>query len=92
MKILDKWNNGSFPLWQLAQKPSKYLGLNVNVSGFVDAVFDNYFHLKDVENNNTLMVFCNEKMSLYRGKKVRSKKEAIRFSYEFMFTPHHLRG
>ena len=40
IKILEKWKNTPFPVWQLAQQPTKYLGLNVNVSGRVDAVFD----------------------------------------------------
>jgi DNA/RNA endonuclease YhcR with UshA esterase domain len=70
VKILEKWKNASFPVWQLAQNPTKYLGLNVNVSGRVDAVFDTYLHLKDNENNNTLLVFYNTNPFLYRGRQV----------------------
>jgi DNA/RNA endonuclease YhcR with UshA esterase domain len=84
IKILEKWQNTSFPVWQLAQNPTKYLGLNVNVSGIVDAVFDKYFHLKDIENNNTLLVFYNAKPFLYRG-------ETVFVSGKFLFDEQNLR-
>jgi hypothetical protein len=84
IKILEKWKNTSFPVWQLAQRPTKYLGLNVNVSGWVDAVFDNYFYLKDIENNNTLLVFYNANPFLYRGK-------SVFVSGKFLFDEQNLR-
>lgn len=70
VKILQKWTNISFPLWQLAQNPTQYLGINVNITGQVDAVFDDYFQLKDNKNNNMLIVFFNTNPFLYRGKNV----------------------
>ena len=36
LKILEKWCNISFPLWQLAENPTRYLNLNVNVTGYVE--------------------------------------------------------
>jgi DNA/RNA endonuclease YhcR with UshA esterase domain len=84
MKILEKWKNTSFPVWQLAQWPTKYLGLNVNVSGRVDAIFDTYFHLKDIDNNNTLLVFYATNPFLYRG-------ETVFVSGKFLFDEQNLR-
>jgi DNA/RNA endonuclease YhcR with UshA esterase domain len=84
IKILEKWKNVSFPVWQLAQRPTKYLGLNVNVSGWVDAVYDKYFHLKDAENNNTLLVFYNTNPFLYSGK-------SVFVSGKFLFDEQNLR-
>ncbi|MBE3121849.1 MAG: hypothetical protein IMZ43_10830 [Thermoplasmata archaeon] len=47
--ILQKWNNQSFPLWQLAENPSEYLGTNVNVTGIVIQKYESSFSLTDPE-------------------------------------------
>ena len=72
LKIVEKWDNISFPIWQLAQNPSKYLGLNVNVTGYVESIFDSYFYIVDIENKHSLVVFYDSYLglSLYPGKKV----------------------
>lgn len=72
LKIVEKWNNISFPIWQLAQNPARYLGLNVNVSGYIESIFDSYFYIIDIENKHSLVVFYKDYMgiSLYPGKKV----------------------
>jgi|WetSurMetagenome_2_1015567.scaffolds.fasta_scaffold00789_16 cytochrome c-type biogenesis protein CcmE len=33
--IIQRWGNQSYPLWQLAENPARYLDANVNVSGYV---------------------------------------------------------
>jgi len=72
LKIVEKWDNISFPIWQLAQKPSRYLGLNVNVTGYIESIFDSYFYIVDIENEHSLVVFYGSYsgVSLYPGKKV----------------------
>lgn len=70
LKIICKWNNISFPVWQLAENPTRYEGLNVNISGIVDSVFDTYFHLKDTIKNNALLVFYYSNSFIYPGKEV----------------------
>jgi cytochrome c-type biogenesis protein CcmE len=45
--ILQKWNHQSFPLWQLAENPEKYLDTNVNVTGIVTQKHDSSFSLTD---------------------------------------------
>jgi len=57
--LLEKWQNVSFPLWQLAENPTKYDGLNVNVTGYVDVIYDSYFYLVDETEEHSLIVFCN---------------------------------
>jgi len=71
-KIVEKWDNITFPIWQLAQNPGRYLGLNVRVTGYVDSVFDSYFYLSDLENKYSLIVFYDAfyGSSVYPGKKV----------------------
>jgi hypothetical protein len=45
--VLQRWGNRSFPLWQLAQNPTKYVDTNVNVTGVVGTVFSSGFTLED---------------------------------------------
>lgn len=57
IKILQKWNNITFPLWQLAENPDKYVGTNVNVTGFINRIYDAYFYLIDSEEKYTVVVY-----------------------------------
>jgi RecG-like helicase len=72
IETIQKWQNISIPLWQLAQKPSNYQGLNVNVTGVVDSLYDNYLYLTDLDGAYSLIVFYNPYMysSLYPGQTV----------------------
>ena len=72
IKILKKWNNISSPLWQLANNPTKYLNLNVNVSGSIDTIYDSYFYLLDFDTKHTIMVFYKKtsNVTLIPGKKI----------------------
>jgi hypothetical protein len=45
--ILQQWGNRSFPLWQLAQDPTRYVDTNVNVTGVVGTVSSLGFMLQD---------------------------------------------
>jgi len=54
--IIQKWENISMPLWQIVQNPGRYEGLNVNVSGYVDSLYDDYFHLIDEKGEYSLLV------------------------------------
>jgi len=70
--VLEKWQNISFPLWQLAGNPTKYDGLNVNVTGYVDVIYESYFYLVDETEEHSLIVFCKpSKYNVsYPGQKV----------------------
>ena len=57
VKILQKWSNITFPLWQLAENPSKYIGINVNVTGTVDRDYDTYFYLVDSKEQHSIVVY-----------------------------------
>jgi len=68
--ILQKWNNISAPIWQLAKNPTKHIGTNVNVTGFIDDVYDEYFYLVDLEDKFSVIVFYNSfDVSLFAGQK-----------------------
>lgn len=57
VKILQKWSNITFPLWQLAENPRKYVGININVTGIVDRDYDTYFYLVDSEEQHSIVVY-----------------------------------
>ncbi len=59
VKIVQKWQNISIPLLQLAKNPIKYVGLNINVTGYVDMIYDSYFYLTDADGAHSLLVSCN---------------------------------
>jgi len=94
--ILQKWQNISIPLWQIAENPVKYDGLNINVTGYIDAVYDAYFYLVDEEATHSIIVFYNhfEHGSVYSGQKVdiaaqfRYDPEDLRYKLDVMDETH----
>jgi hypothetical protein len=72
VKILRKWNNISFPIWQLAKNPQRYLGLNVKINGYVESISNANFYLVDVENKHSLIVFYSysKNITIYPGQRV----------------------
>ncbi len=70
--LLKKWQNTSFPLWQLAEDPERYKDTNVNVTGYVDVIYDTYFYLIDEGELHSLVVFCTTTQydALFPGEKV----------------------
>ena len=81
IKILQKWQNITIPLRQIAETPLKYEGLNVNVTGIIDMVYDAYFYLVDLEEEQTIVVFykSSENITIYPGQKV---SVAGKFSFD----------
>ena len=57
VEILEKWDNITFPLWPLAENPDKYVGININITGVIDRVYDSYFYLVDEEELYTIAVY-----------------------------------
>jgi hypothetical protein len=45
--IVQRWGNQSFPLWQLAENPDKYVNTNVHVIGVVDQIHTSSLILSD---------------------------------------------
>ncbi|MBN2065766.1 MAG: hypothetical protein JW771_03040 [Candidatus Thermoplasmatota archaeon] len=72
ISLLQKWQNVSFPLWQLAGWPERYKDTNVNVTGYVDVIYDTYFYLIDKEEKHSIVVFCASPTygTLFPGKEV----------------------
>lgn len=59
VRILQKWQNITIPLKQLAETPERYEGLNINVTGYADAIYETYFYLVDPEGKYSIVVVFN---------------------------------
>lgn len=72
VKILQKWQNITMPLWQLAENPTKYLDVNVNVSGYVEFISNENFYLVDLEKKHSLLVLYTytKNVTIYPGEKI----------------------
>jgi len=63
IEICEKWDEKSMPLWELSENFEKYVGTNVNVTGYVDGVHSRYFYLTDFEREYRIKVFYPENFS-----------------------------
>lgn len=55
--VVEKWQDTTYPLWQLAVKPQGFIGRNVRVMGYVDRVYDSYFYLVDGSSQYSVVVY-----------------------------------
>lgn len=71
-RIIKKWNETTTPLWEIAQNPTTYQDQNLNVTGYIDALYDAYFYFTDTEADYTIPVFFEQSYnsSLYTGEPV----------------------
>ncbi|UCF50180.1 MAG: hypothetical protein JSU91_01490 [Thermoplasmatales archaeon] len=72
LQILKKWQNISFPLWQIAENPTRYLNINVNITGYIESVSNAYFLLVDIERKHSLIIYysISKNITLYPGQKI----------------------
>jgi len=54
--VLEHWSNRSFPLWQLAKNPERYVDTNVNVTGVIGTFTSTTFELQDFTEGSTVPV------------------------------------
>ena len=72
VRIIEKWNNVSFPIWQLAENPSRYLDLNVNVTGYIESISNSYLYIVDLDRKRSLIVFYHgaHNVTIFPGQEV----------------------
>ena len=72
IRIIQKWQNLSLPLWQVAQNPQKYLGTNVNISGCVESISNTQFFIVDAEEEHNLLIKYNKagKLEIFPGQEI----------------------
>ena len=83
IQIIKKWDNLSIPLWQLAENPTGYLNLNVNVTGYVEFVSNSNFYLVDNEKKHSLLIVYlqSKNLTIYPGQKINALGK-FSFDYE----------
>lgn len=72
IQVLKKWYNATSSLWQIAENPTKYLNLNVNITGYIESISNSYFYLVDIERKHSLIIFytLSKNITLYPGQKI----------------------
>ena len=72
LQIIEKWQNVSFPLWQIAENPTRYLNINVKVDGYIESISNAYFLLVDIERKHSLIIYysISKNITLYPGQKI----------------------
>lgn len=60
IKVLISWHNLSYPLKQLAENPQKYEGINVQITGTIDRIYDSYFYVVDCSGIYSIAVYYDE--------------------------------
>jgi DNA/RNA endonuclease YhcR with UshA esterase domain len=77
--VLMQWGNRSFPLWQLAKNPTRYVDTNVNVTGVVGTVFSSGFTLLDPTGVSSVSVSFTHAstVSISKGNQVAVKAQFL---------------
>lgn len=72
LHIIEKWNESTTPLWEIAQNPTRYIDCNLNVTGYIDAIYDTYFYFTDNNTEHTILVLLpqSKNITLYTGEPV----------------------
>lgn len=98
VKIIEKWSDISFPLWQLAENPNRYVGANVNVTGFIERVYSSYFYLVDSEEQYSIVVYydsskfsnLSQGVGVYVGGRFVYDEETLRFVLDVSEETHYI--
>ena len=83
--LISKWMNLSMPIWQVAQNPDKYENLNINLTGIVDLVNDDYFFIRDIEKNYMVMALSKNNIKEFIGQKVWAKGRLEYYNEQLMY-------
>lgn len=81
--ILQKWTNISFPLWQLAEHPMRYLNTNINVTGIITKKNLSTVVLSDPSHTYSLEIsYDSSDISLF------SEGDTVAVQGRFLYEPH----
>ncbi len=84
LKICKKWYEDSISLPYLLENYEKYVGLDVNVTGYIYSISKSYFYLTDEYGDYKIKVYF-ENLSLNKGDKVFVKGFFYYESYQASF-------
>ncbi len=84
--IIQTWNETRHPLWQLAENPDIYEGINVTIVGVVDQVYETFFYLRDASNQYFLVVIYDDHSNI-----TVAPGEQVTVAGRFLYDMTHLR-
>jgi len=64
IKIEKKWTDTTYPLWQIAQYPARYLDTNVNTTGIIEKTYNTYVILSDQDGTYAINVYYPSTLTL----------------------------
>ncbi len=70
VEVIRKWNESTISLPYLAENFEKFIGMNVNVTGYIYSKYNGYFYLTDEYSDYRIRVFCNESIAFERYERV----------------------
>jgi hypothetical protein len=84
--VVQKCRNISSPLWQLAENPLRYIGMNLTVEGNVDTLSGKSFSLEDLEKKYVLFIVSTDSVvqTIFPG-------DTVVVSGIFMYDAEHFR-
>ncbi|RLF48062.1 MAG: hypothetical protein DRN29_00755 [Thermoplasmata archaeon] len=68
--ILEKWKENAISLPYLAENYEKYVGMNVNVTGYIYSKYTGYFYLSDEYMDYKIRVYYNETIPFEKYERV----------------------
>jgi len=96
IQILKKWDQSTTPLWEIAQNPTLYHDQNLNVTGYIDSIYESYLYFTDNENEHTILVILPQtnNITLHTGElvilKAQFNYDPTQLQYIFSITePYH---
>jgi hypothetical protein len=68
--ITNTWKNNTIQIKHIANHPKDYLNIPLNITGYIDIIYDNIIYLKDNTSNYTIPLTHPQTSTIDAGKKV----------------------
>jgi hypothetical protein len=98
LTTIKKWNETKIQLWEIAQNPTTYVECNLNVTGYIDSIYESSLYFTDNNFEHTILVMISKKenITFYPGEPVVLSAQLLydstqlRYFFSLSETYHHL--
>ncbi|MFH1013186.1 MAG: hypothetical protein V1769_01610 [Thermoplasmatota archaeon] len=98
LTIIKKWNETTIQLWEIAQNPITYVECNLNVTGYIDSIYESSLYFTDNNFEHTILVMISKKenITFYPGEPVVLSAQLLydstqlKYFFSLSETYHHL--
>lgn len=70
IELIEKWNRNTLSLPYLAENYERYVGMNVNVTGYIYSKYKGYFYMTDEYIEYKVKVYCEDEIPFEEYEKV----------------------